>query len=323
MTKLSGHADEHPTPTLTNALAHSGSEQVGRLLELATSMHSSPGGIRVHSKIQKPRPMRFQLLWKKCRFLFGNSSFTFVLAIKDGEEVHVAYWVSLHFPGSNKAFDWSCGQIPDILTDLVNQVNDMLTTTNITVTGFLNTVLGSDEVLSTIAAEAGESEEIPRLLDVATKHLKPGRLGFQPYDDDSCFRETIEPFPYELEVTEIGEVSGNRHKDSDFQGMIALDIKGRHRTVKAQQDNKQFQITWNCWTFPPNLWEARCELTITQQKGTYRAWWNNRSYSDCGTGDETEKKTGVCGLPHIRACSCGCGPKKKKVCEYTLFGNLG
>ncbi|KAJ7803027.1 hypothetical protein B0H14DRAFT_2780762 [Mycena olivaceomarginata] len=316
MTKLSGHADEHPTPTLTNALAHSGSEQVGRLLELATSMHSSPGGIRVHSKIQKPRPMRFQLLWKKCRFLFGNS----ILHL-----FHVAYWVSLHFPGSNKAFDWSCGQIPDILTDLVNQVNDMLTTTNITVTGFLNTVLGSDEVLSTIAAEAGESEEIPRL------------LGFQPYDDDSCFRETIEPFPYELEVTEIGEVSGNRHKDSDFQGMIALDIKGRHRTVKAQQDNKQFQITWNCWTFPPNLWEARCELTITQQKEK-KTGGNIDLLTALGEKNGASAKKAVlkavgdqgilllfavCGLPHIRACSCGCGPKKKKVCEYTLFGNLG
>jgi hypothetical protein len=199
-------------------------------------------------------------------------------------------------------------------------------------------------------------------------------VGFQPYDD-LYFRETIEPFPYDLEVTEIGEGSGNRHKDSDFQGgsqpistkchdltqalgMICLDIKGRHRTVKAQQDNKQFQITWNCWTFPPNFWEARCELTITQRKGTYRAWWNNRSYSDCGNSDETENKTGgninlltalevkngasakkailkavgdqgfqllfaVCGLPHIRACSCGCGPKKKKACGYTLFGNLG
>ncbi|KAJ7862249.1 hypothetical protein B0H14DRAFT_3613991 [Mycena olivaceomarginata] len=66
----------------------------------------------------------------------------------------------------------------------------------------------------------------------------------------------------------------------------------RHRTVKAQQDNKQFQITWNCWTFLPNFWEARCELTINQRKGTYRAWWNNRSYSDCGNSDETENETG-------------------------------
>ncbi|KAJ7869583.1 hypothetical protein B0H14DRAFT_2571764 [Mycena olivaceomarginata] len=153
---------------------------------------------------------------------------------------------------------------------------------------------------------------------------------------------------YDLEVTEIGEGSGNRQKDSDFQG-FRDDLFGYKRSAPNRESaagRRAIPDHIELLDFPAQL------------LGSPLAWWNNRSYFDCGNSDETENETGgninlltalevkngasakkailkavgdqgiqllfvVCGLPHIRACSCGCGPKKKKGCGYTLFGNLG
>jgi hypothetical protein len=117
----------------------------------------------------------------------------------------------LRFKGNNRAFHWFSGKIPQILSDLVNQINNMLTTTNVTVPDFLKAAFGNGEILDDIQKSTDvRGHTNPRFLDIvqeASGCLNSGDLGFRELDNVDT-RVDTGPYPYELTVKLEAENTG-------------------------------------------------------------------------------------------------------------------